>query len=40
VLEWVGTAEAKRLLTQLAKGHPKAELTLEAKAALARLSAR
>jgi WD40 repeat protein len=37
VLEWVGTAEAKRLLTQLAKGRPGAVLTVEAKAALARL---
>src|SRR5262249_28755895 len=40
VLEWIGTAEAKRLLTDFADGRASATLTHEAKAALSRLSAR
>jgi hypothetical protein len=38
VLEAIGTAEAKDVLQGLAKGAPEAELTIEAKAALARLT--
>ena len=37
VLERIGTAEARRLLKQLAQGLPAARLTEEAKAALNRL---
>ncbi len=40
VLERIGNAAAKRLLETLAKGSPGAELTEDAKAALARLSRR
>jgi WD40 repeat protein len=40
VLEKIGNAEAKRLLQTLAQGIPGAELTEEAKAALARLTER
>jgi hypothetical protein len=39
VLERVGTAEARRLLTELAEGNPDARLTQEAKAAVGRLGA-
>jgi len=38
VLETIGTPEARRVIEGLTKGAPKAELTQEAKAALARLS--
>jgi hypothetical protein len=38
VLERIGSAEARRMLTMLAKGAPKARQTREAKAALDRLS--
>jgi WD40 repeat protein len=38
VLEQIGTAEARQLLTALAKGLPEARLTQEAKASLKRLS--
>jgi hypothetical protein len=38
LLEHVGTAEAKELLRELAKGSPDARLTREAKAALDRLT--
>jgi hypothetical protein len=37
VLEAIGSAEAKAVLQELAKGVPEAELTVEAKAALERL---
>jgi hypothetical protein len=40
VLEYVGTAEARRLLETLAEGAPEARLTREAKASLERLSRR
>jgi WD40 repeat protein len=40
VLEYVGTAEARRLLEALAKGAPEARLTREAKASLRRLDRR
>jgi HEAT repeat protein len=36
LLERIGTREAQRLLTELAKGTPQADLTQEAKASLAR----
>jgi tricorn protease-like protein len=39
-LEWAGTAEARRLLKELAAGLPEATLTREAKAALGRLARR
>ena len=38
VLERIGNAEARALLTELARGFPKADLTVEAKAALDRLT--
>src|SRR5262245_33593584 len=38
VLELIGTAEARQVLTGLARGAPEAQLTLEAKTALERLS--
>jgi hypothetical protein len=37
VLEWLGTAEAREVLAELAKGRAGAELTIEAKRALVRL---
>jgi hypothetical protein len=37
VLEHIGTAEARHVLTELAKGLPEARLTQEAKASLERL---
>jgi hypothetical protein len=40
VLEWLNTAEARKLLTALAEGKREARLTREAKVALARLSRR
>jgi WD40 repeat protein len=40
VLEGIGTAEARKVLTQLARGAPEARLTREAKASLRRLEAR
>jgi hypothetical protein len=40
VLERIGTSEARRVLSELAKGGPEARLTQEAKASLARLSKR
>jgi WD40 repeat protein len=40
VLEGVGTTEAKKVLTELAKGAPEARLTREAKATLERLAKR
>jgi hypothetical protein len=40
VLEYAGTAEARRLLRELAAGAPDARLTREAKAALGRLGRR
>jgi WD40 repeat protein len=40
VLEHIGTAEARRLLDEIAKGAPGARLTREARAAQARLAAR
>ena len=39
VLEAIGTAEARTILQELAKGTPGAKLTREAAAALARLDA-
>jgi hypothetical protein len=39
VLEWVGTPQAREILTGLAKGAPGAPLTADAGAALARLKA-
>ena len=38
VIEHLGTAPARQLLRELAKGMPEARLTREAKAALARLA--
>jgi hypothetical protein len=38
LLEWVGTAEARRILAELAEGRPDSALTREAKGALARLA--
>jgi hypothetical protein len=38
VLEMIGSAEARQVLTDLARGAPEAQLTLEAKTALERLS--
>jgi hypothetical protein len=40
VLEWIGTAEARRVLDRLAGGADGAELTRAARAAVARLAAR
>jgi hypothetical protein len=40
VLEHIGTAEARGLLEDLAKGVPEARLTRETKASLARLAKR
>ncbi len=40
VLEHIGTAEARSLLEDLAKGVPEARLTREAKASLTRLAKR
>jgi HEAT repeat protein len=40
VLEWIGSAEARSLLAELAKGLPEARQTREVKAALARLAVR
>jgi RNA polymerase sigma factor (sigma-70 family) len=40
VLEWIGCAEARPLLAELAKGLPEAQQTREAKAALDRLAKR
>jgi hypothetical protein len=40
VLEHIGTAEARALLADVAKGVPEARLTQEAKASLARLAKR
>jgi hypothetical protein len=37
LLEWVGTAEARRLVAELAGGRAGAPITVEAEAALARM---
>jgi hypothetical protein len=38
VLEQIGSAECRKLLQQLAQGHPQSDLTGEARAALARMT--
>src|SRR5262249_30216223 len=40
VLEYIGDAEARKLLTKLSEGAPQARLTQEAKASLERLAKR